>query len=37
MGGRNAGMPLGRVLSKIESMAAEGRAAVLGANQFMEA
>ncbi|OXC74392.1 AAA domain-containing protein [Caballeronia sordidicola] len=36
-GGRNAGMPLGRVLSKIESMAAEGRAAVLGANQFMEA
>jgi superfamily I DNA and/or RNA helicase len=36
-GGRIAGMPLGRVLSKIESMAVEGRAAVLGANQFMEA
>ena len=35
--GRNAGMPLGRVLSKIESMATEGRATVLAANQFMEA
>jgi len=35
--GRNAGLPLGRVLSKIESMAGEGRAAILVADQFMEA
>lgn len=35
--GRNADQPLGLVLSKIESMAIEGRAAVIAANQFMEA
>lgn len=35
--GRNSNQPLGRVLSKIESMAVEGRAAVIAANQFMEA
>jgi len=35
--GRNTRQPLGQVLSKIESMADEGRAAILPANQFMEA
>jgi serine/threonine protein kinase len=35
-GGRNAALPLGAVLTKIDSMAAEGRASVLPANQFLE-
>lgn len=35
--GKNADFPLGLVLNKVESMAGEGRASVLGANLFMEA
>lgn len=33
--GRNSALPLGRVLTKIDSMTSEGRASMLPANQFL--